>query len=173
MSLDENHFELAKILAETPVVDMFYAPVLPSTNDWVHQQPDSQRFQTPFLVLTSEQTRGRGRHRRDWFSSPGSLTFSIVIDCHTANSNADSSLPPLFSLAAGVAVDKCLRSLTPGPFAIKWPNDVYLGDKKICGILIEPLSGESGQLVVGCGININNSFTEGPRPDGLHDRKAG
>ena len=100
-----------------------------------------------FVVGAEEQTAGRGRKGARWVTEPGrGLAFSMVVR------------PPWpkerwgwLSLAAGVAVCECLEDLELGP-EVKWPNDVLLSGRKVCGILIET-SGE--EAVVGIGLNVN------------------
>lgn len=106
------------------------------------------------LVLTESQTAGRGRRGQPWACPPGEgLACSLII--------RPRALPALWSrhaLAAGLAVAESLDSfgLSAG---VKWPNDVWSGGKKICGILVE--AGE-GFVVVGIGLNINvTEFPEG------------
>jgi BirA family transcriptional regulator, biotin operon repressor / biotin---[acetyl-CoA-carboxylase] ligase len=71
---------------------------------------------------------------------------------------------PMVSLAAGLAVLDTLASLMPEcPFVLKWPNDVLLGDLKVCGILIEQHSiGERQDIIIGIGVNVNNSLLDAP-----------
>ena len=87
------------------------------------------------LVITDDQTEGRGRLGRSWSSSPGEdLTFSVLL--HPLMSPAEASL---LSLAAALAIAEVLETLTglEGRVRVKWPNDVLIDDKKVCGILLE------------------------------------
>lgn len=102
------------------------------------------------LVLWAmHQTAGRGRQSRTWNSPAGNLYFSLLLR------------PPLplrdwgnYSFVAGLAVAEALRAFLPNAdVKLKWPNDVLVNGKKICGILLE--SGE-GYLVVGIGINVQS-----------------
>lgn len=105
------------------------------------------------LILAEEQTAGRGRLGRNWFSPPGSALYSTLI--------LKPQLPPYdlpkLTLVAAVALSKTIaRELHERPL-IKWPNDLYLQGKKISGILTE-LSGELGRvefLLLGVGVNVN------------------
>lgn len=111
-------------------------------------------------MLTARQTGGRGRGSNQWWFAEGALAFSLVVDA------AGSSLPqerwPQIALTTGLAVCEALQQLyPPGIFGLKWPNDVYLGDRKLCGILVEAPS-HRGRVVIGVGINVNNSFTAAP-----------
>lgn len=116
----------------------------------------------PALVMTDRQTAGRGRGDHSWWSSAGALTFTVVLD-------ADHRIPqpqhrPLAALAAGLAVRRALRPLLPNrPIFTKWPNDVLVGDAKICGILCEQHAASTATaLLIGIGVNVNNSLATAP-----------
>lgn len=96
------------------------------------------------------QIAGRGRLNHSWMSVSGeSLTFSVVFDC----AGIDIASVVTFPIAAGLAVTDFLRE--KGMDAkIKWPNDILVGGRKICGILCE-LAG--GNIICGIGINFNQS----------------
>ena len=120
--------------------------------------------QLPLLVLTERQTAGRGRGANRWWSADGALTFSLVLEAPTER------LPPTrwpqIALVAGVAVCEALQSLAQrAELRVKWPNDVYLADGKICGILCESIPGSRDRLVVGIGVNVNNRVPQGPMPN--------
>lgn len=110
-----------------------------------------QTLATPALVVASEQRAGRGRFRRSWLSPAGGLWMSVAIPF--AASAVD---PGAVSLGSAVAVAQALEAV--GVEArIKWPNDIFLGDRKLGGILVNAVS-EEGRvvgLVVGVGLNVN------------------
>lgn len=99
------------------------------------------------VAAVREQTQGRGRREREWLSEANeNLTFSLflrtVSECWKTSS---------VSMAAAVAVAELLQD--EGVNAnLKWPNDVLVGGKKICGILSE---GVSGGVIIGIGLNVN------------------
>src|SRR5215472_16671402 len=101
------------------------------------------------LVLVAEtQTAGRGRLGREWISEPGAaLTFSFLLRPAPVAQANWGWLP----LLAGVAVASAIRSVTAVPAALKWPNDVLVGDRKLGGILAERVR---AAVVVGIGLNI-------------------
>jgi BirA family biotin operon repressor/biotin-[acetyl-CoA-carboxylase] ligase len=104
------------------------------------------------LVIADEQTRGRGRLGREWYSPPSSgLWFSLVLRPQT-RSEASASV----SLVCSVGIAAALEEEYGIPARIKWPNDVVVGDRKICGILTEAeFEGASlSFVVVGIGINL-------------------
>ena len=103
------------------------------------------------VVFSLNQTSGKGRNDRIWYSSLDSLTMSIVIkDDYLIDNFSSLSLLSASSVFNGLS--KYLKNLS-----IKWPNDIYCGDKKISGILLESISFDRIiGLVIGIGININN-----------------
>lgn len=122
-----------------------------STNSFVLQNPESLENHGT-VVIAENQTSGRGRNGRQFLSFPGkNLTFSVVI--HSTLAREDMGF---YSLLAGIAVVRALQSYTSISPRLKWPNDVLVDHRKICGILIEqapPLSPETPVLVMGIGIN--------------------
>ena len=112
------------------------------------------------LVLVADhQTAGRGRLGREWVTPPGAaLTFSAVVD-----PVVDDEWWPLVPLVAGYAVARTVRG------SLKWPNDVLLGERKVCGILVERVhvrahGGEKPLAVIGIGINVDQTEGELPTP---------
>jgi len=104
-------------------------------------------------VLAEEQTAGRGRFGRSWFSENSSGIYVSVI-LRPDLSPADA---PALTLMAGVAAHRAVSSVTGLPVEIRWPNDLLMNGKKVCGILTE-MSAEIGRLhyvVIGIGINVN------------------
>jgi len=114
------------------------------------------------VVLAHHQTAGRGRIGRRWISLPGAqLQFSAVV--HPSGHPAEIGV---VSLIAGLSVAEAVEELLGLKPALKWPNDVLLGGRKVCGILTESKPGERGQprLVIGIGINCNGGESDFP-PD--------
>jgi len=115
----------------------------------------------PIWFVTAEQTAGRGRRQRAWIAPRGNLASTIleVIDVSPA-------IAATLGFAAGLALESALRrvsveaALRAGGindlnFALKWPNDVVAGQKKICGILLEAEPVPAGGLAVVVGIGTN------------------
>lgn len=101
------------------------------------------------VVVAASQTAGRGRRGRTWLSSPGdSLTFSLLWRF------APGTAPAGLSLAVGVAVAAALAKVGAGETALKWPNDILQGGKKLAGILIELQPGAPHAAVIGIGLNL-------------------
>jgi BirA family biotin operon repressor/biotin-[acetyl-CoA-carboxylase] ligase len=152
--------DLERIERETLVRRIEYFDQSYSTNDVALALAEQADGLFPLLVLTARQTAGRGRGGNRWWSSEGALTFSLTLDA------PESQLPavrrPLASLAAGLAVCEAVAALAPQhQVGVKWPNDVHLDGRKVCGILAE--SARRGErLVVGVGLNVNNTLAEAP-----------
>ena len=102
------------------------------------------------VVIADEQTAGRGRLKRVWLSPKGNITLSIILYPSVVN------LPSLIMLSS-LAVVHSIEAITGLKPQIKWPNDVLVNDRKVCGILIE--SSVRGDIVdyaiIGIGINVN------------------
>ena len=110
------------------------------------------------LVIAEEQDIGKGRLGRSWSSPRGGLWLSMILRPKLPPQDA-----PKLTLLTAVAVAETLRALENMQVSIKWPNDILLRGKKVCGILTE-LSAEMDAInyvVIGIGLNINNSdFSE-------------
>ena len=107
------------------------------------------------LVVSEEQTAGHGRFGRPWISERGkSLTFSVLL-----RPSIPADRLGILSLLAALAVARAIHELTSLRPDCKWPNDVLLNGKKVCGILSEGTStGNSlSGVVVGIGLNVNQS----------------
>jgi BirA family biotin operon repressor/biotin-[acetyl-CoA-carboxylase] ligase len=106
------------------------------------------------VVVAEEQTAGRGRMGRKWFSEKSSGIYCSVI----LRPPLSPALAPVLTLMAGVSACQTLRSVTGLAVDIRWPNDLLINDRKVCGILTE-MSAEVDRLhavVVGIGINVNH-----------------
>jgi len=102
------------------------------------------------LVIAERQEAGRGREGRAWASPSGGLYFSAIM--RPPLPLAD--VPPI-TLAIGIAVCDAARAFG-APAALKWPNDVLIGDKKLAGVLVETQSqgGRLDSVIVGIGVNL-------------------
>ena len=104
------------------------------------------------LVTTDEQTAGRGRMGRVWLSLPNEqLALSLVL--------RPTFRPHLLVMASALAVAEAIEATTGLRPDIKWPNDVLIAGRKVCGILIET---SEGNAVLGIGINVNGSLAAHP-----------
>lgn len=127
----------------------------PSTNDFLKQQNKSDLVDGE-VVCARSQENGRGQRGNTWETEPNkNLTFSFYLEPLDLNVNQQFSLNYFVS----VGILECLKQLVDKPenILLKWPNDIYYGDKKIGGILIENNVKESkiSHTIIGIGININ------------------
>ena len=116
------------------------------------------------VLVAEEQTAGRGRLGRSWSSVPGeALTFSVLLRPVTVPADRRGWLP----LLAGVAVVSAVRAVSGVGAALKWPNDVLVGERKLAGILAEQSPDESA-VVIGTGLNVATPAESLPvSPSGL------
>lgn len=125
-----------------------------STNDEAKRQWKECR-KAPGLFISGEQTNGRGRRGRSFYSPKGTgLYMSLLLQPTTGLEDSVH-----ITTATAVVVARALRNLTGEDIGIKWVNDLYLKDKKICGILTEAVMEtnvqENPAIVIGIGINIS------------------
>lgn len=122
------------------------------------------------VIATRNQTAGRGQRGNTWEAEPGkNLTFSMLLRPDELPVNRQFELSMLVSLAIADAIDSQLPEGIRT--SIKWPNDIYVGMGKICGILIEnKLEGAAiGRSIAGIGINVNQRLfrSDAPNPVSL------
>jgi BirA family biotin operon repressor/biotin-[acetyl-CoA-carboxylase] ligase len=104
------------------------------------------------IIVAGTQTAGRGRRGRTWFSPPSSgLYVSLVLTPRQARVTPDRAIA-LLTLAAGVALAEAVELVAGLPAEIKWPNDLFLGRRKLAGILAEGVTRDA--VVLGYGINV-------------------
>ena len=112
--------------------------------------------QKDILIVSEEQTSGKGRRGRYFYSPKDNGIYMSLL----FKPNMDMNKSILITTAASVAVMRAIKELTGLELKIKWVNDLFLNDKKVCGILTEAVTDfESGQIsyvVVGIGINCSN-----------------
>lgn len=140
-----------------------------STNRWLKeiQQPEKTKN---LLVVTEFQTAGKGCGKNAWESERGkNLTFSMLIHPVDITASDQFRITEMVSVALCETLEYSLTShLSP---LIKWPNDIYVGDKKICGILIENrLQGSViKDCIIGIGLNVNQAVfrSDAPNPVSL------
>ena len=120
------------------------------------------------VIYTPSQTAGRGQKGNSWESEDGkNLTFSMLLKCPPVKARDQFYL----SEVAALAVVDALTAQAGDGFTVKWPNDVYWQDKKICGMLLEnSLDGSDiAHCIVGIGINVNQQVfrSDAPNPVSL------
>jgi len=131
---------------------LYYYPETGSTNDEAYRL-GLAGAEEGTVVIAGSQTKGKGRLARSWHSPAGSNIYtSLILRPHLT-----PAVAPQISLVAGVAVAEVLEQYCPGKVELKWPNDVLITGKKVCGILAQmKMSGSAVDFVVlGIGINVN------------------
>lgn len=143
--------QLRMALAGRSIAGLRYFDSLGSTNDEALAWAESGAPDTA-LVVADTQTRGKGRMGRQWITNPGAaLAFSLIVRPTPAEREHLALFSPLAGLGVAVALEAF--GLTP---QVKWPNDVLLANKKVCGILAEAAwSGDQLRgVVIGVGVNV-------------------
>lgn len=134
-----------------------------STNQYMRERIRFRKLEEGSVVWADLQTSGRGQIGNSWESAKGcNLTFSIVVYPSAIPVSSQFLLSQIAALSVKETLDKHVGHIT-----LKWPNDVYWKDKKICGILIEnDLSGRNiSSSILGIGINYNQEVFEGLAPN--------
>ena len=184
--------DAVRLMRETFVARVEHHPTLGSTNDRAAQCAAQGAKELPLLVVADAQTAGRGRGGSRWWTGPGSLSFSLLVDAQTVAADADRS--PLVALAVAVAVVDAVATLLPGrQVGIHWPNDVHVrvshrqypetgaADIPVCQRMqhgrqeCPPLLADDRKLagilvevlpdrrhVIGIGLNVNNTAADAP-----------
>lgn len=138
--------------------EVLYFDTIDSTNIKA-QELAEKGYQSGTLVVADKQESGKGRRGRSWVSPSGTGIFMTLMIKPDINPNNASML----TLLAALAVAKAITSVTGEEALIKWPNDIVVNGKKVCGILTEMNAQFDyiNHIVVGIGINVHNeSFPE-------------
>ena len=135
---------------------VIYHPRLASTME-VARQAARQGAAEGTVVVADEQTAGKGRIKRLWLSPRGSLALSIIL-------YPDMSYLPYLTMLASLAVAHSIEAITGLESQLKWPNDVLIDGKKVCGILIESdvRANMVAYAIIGIGINVNFRLSDFP-----------
>jgi BirA family transcriptional regulator, biotin operon repressor / biotin---[acetyl-CoA-carboxylase] ligase len=144
---------LPSSLASAMLSNLFIFSQLPSTNDFLIQLPKSIPAPNQVCIALS-QTAGRGQYNRNWLSPIGKNIYFSQRLC-MPNMPVVSGI----TLVVGIILCQILRELTDLPCLVKWPNDIFLANKKLAGILTEVIvdPSEHKYLVVGIGLNVEIS----------------
>ncbi len=131
--------------------DIHYFKEVDSTND-VAKYLAEEGAEEGTIVIAEIQNRGKGRRGKTWISPPGGVWMSIILRPDIPPFNA-----PQLTLVTGVAVAETLKKECNLDVGIKWPNDILIGNKKVCGILTEVNASieKVNYVVVGIGIDMN------------------
>ncbi|HOO22235.1 MAG TPA: biotin--[acetyl-CoA-carboxylase] ligase [Clostridia bacterium] len=141
--------------------NLTFFDTLPSTNTALKEKA-KQGAPEGEVVVARAQTMGKGSKGRSFFSPEGGLYFSLLL---RPGQNLCRYLTPL----AAVAVSRAIENLGFPDVKIKWVNDIYLNNKKVCGILTEGVSDNEGNYYAVVGIGINLSPPAGGFPSEIRD----
>ena len=137
---------------------ILYLDEASSTNDMAKKMA-SEGSPEGTTVIAESQTLGRGRSGRQW-ESPKYLGiyFSFIL-----RPDINKELIPYISMLTGIAAAEAIKEETNLDSRMKWPNDILINDKKVCGILVEGSTVKDNLefLIVGIGVNVNNDFFPG------------
>ena len=156
--VNKNPLDKEKILSKLSnefrskvVLEVF--DTISSTNDYLLRKEKNKNKDIK-ICIAEEQTKGRGRRGKSWISPKfKNIYFSL-------NSYLKKEDLSGLSIAVALSVSKVLKKINVMSL-IKWPNDLLVGNKKICGILIETAKvGELTKVVIGIGINVNMEYSE-------------
>jgi BirA family transcriptional regulator, biotin operon repressor / biotin---[acetyl-CoA-carboxylase] ligase len=136
--------------------NVLYYPSVGSTNDIARQQA-LLKAPEGTVVVADIQTTGRGRLKRVWVSPPGNIAVTVVL--YPARKNLH-----FLTMLASLAVLYSIEKTTGLQCQLKWPNDVLIRNKKVCGILLESQAATDSveYAIVGIGINVNMRLADYP-----------
>jgi len=149
-------------------VKIIRLPETKSTNSYAIELLKQDRPKEGSVVITDHQTHGKGTDTNTWESEKGkNLTFSLIL---YPALGADQQF--ILNKAISLGIYDFLISILPNhKVSIKWPNDLYIGDKKACGILIQNsvLGNKLEYMVAGIGLNVNQILftSNAPNPISL------
>ena len=155
LSGDDSFYQAVEIMSENKALkigkSIIYLESVDSTNNYLK----NIAFKTdPYtVVLSDEQTLGKGRLGRAWASPKGTGIFMSLL----LKPDIEPGQAPKITLIGAAAMIRALESVCDVPIGIKWPNDLIINQKKVCGVLTE-MSAELGSVnyvIVGIGVNVN------------------
>ena len=148
--------EALALALDLPRVALFDS--VPSTMDVAHRLA-AEGAPSGTLVLADEQTAGRGRGGHSWRSAPGAGLWLTLIE-----RPSDESAVTVLSLRVGLAAAEALDRFAAEPIRVKWPNDLYVDQEKLAGILVEARWREQTLewVAIGLGVNVR-------RPEGVEN----
>jgi biotin--[acetyl-coA-carboxylase] ligase len=133
-------------------INLYKFNELDSTNDYLER--NHKNYEEFDVICAKNQTHGRARRQNDWISMEGMAIFSFFLK-ERKNWKIEDYLK--LPLIAGLATIRGLKGIENLEYKFKWTNDVYLENKKLCGILMEKID---DVYIVGIGINVNNILPE-------------
>jgi len=128
---------------------VLYFPSVTSTNE-IAKKEAGKGVEEGTVVIADEQTAGRGRLKRSWLTPEGNIALSVIL-------YPQKPVLPSLIIIASLAVSHSIEAVTGLETQIKWPNDVLIGGRKVCGILVESdvRNEKVNYAVIGIGINVN------------------
>ncbi len=152
--------------------NIFFLDEVDSTNRYLREYIKEQRPESLFCVVAENQTAGRGQVGNSWHSTKGySLTFSFYLGCGGLEPRKQYVVSEFAAYGLYKTIKRYLTEEQAENLKIKWPNDIYYGDKKLAGMLIEhSITGRKiDHSVVGVGLNLNQEVfpSELPNPISL------
>jgi BirA family transcriptional regulator, biotin operon repressor / biotin---[acetyl-CoA-carboxylase] ligase len=142
----------------TPIKPFIVLSTTESTNNYAMAKLHAGMVEHVACFFAIEQTKGRGQRGKQWISKPGdNITMSTVFSATNCISANVTAFPFVMSAAMALGCYDFIKDCGLPDLSIKWPNDIYVGDRKAAGILIENVYRGSiwDWSVVGTGININ------------------
>jgi len=124
--------------------------IISSTNDKAKELAKKRKYN--LVVTATKQKKGHGRFGRKWNSEFGGLYMTILLK------EGNLGNVKYLTFIAAVAVARVIRKIAGLNAKVKWPNDVLINNKKICGILTETISGKENYALVGIGVNVNQKI---------------
>ena len=157
---ESTKLSLESLKKELPNFDIHYLDEVDSTNTYLKSiaKEDSDK---KTVIVASKQLKGRGRRGREFVSPDGGIYLSLLIN---SKDNNDNNL--LITSIASVAISRAIKKVCNVDSQIKWVNDIYIEDRKVCGILTEGIidmeAGRIRSMVVGIGINFSTPMEQFP-----------
>ena len=144
---------------------LIYLPETDSTNKYLRMIAESEKPASGSIVLADFQSEGRGISGSSWESEAGkNLTFSVLYYPQNLPAHRPFVIAEMASLSVKYTLDNYFQDVT-----VKWPNDIYYGDNKITGMLIENTvyQGSITQSIIGIGINVNQTVFHSDAPNAI------
>ena len=146
--------------------NLIFMPECNSTNTLAQQLCQQPAISDGTLIITDNQTAGRGQRGNSWEGEVGqNFTMSLILKCGFLQAQEQFYL----NIAISLGILDYLRSRSQTDIQIKWPNDILMNERKVCGILIEnTLQGTTiSHSIVGIGLNINQTTFSSDRASSL------
>lgn len=157
-SIQIDHAKRDKLNSKSIGREIHYFEKLDSTNSKAKELAIKGAVEGT-CIIASSQHDGKGRYGRTWSSPKSGIWLSVIL-----SPDIEPERAPLLTILAGIAVARTIRELCDLEATIKWPNDVLIDQKKVCGILTEAIciGDEVRHMILGIGINANFDISELP-----------